>query len=190
MKLRLNKALSVMTALLFAAGSARFIAHYNLIEFPGAPFFAFVFVFLGSLFLSKKYEPVLHALFFLLSLVVAYKAARLKEPTHSTNFKEQKLNRLFVAAALLKSNRIIKGHYPKSLSELPEIPMHDEFYHLEYCIGDCPWPVPSKHESENEFWLRIISKNSRDKTKTVWYINDTFEIYSGSESTQDFNFHP
>jgi len=190
MKSRLNKAFAVMTALLFATGSARFIAHYNLVDFPGAPVFGFIFIFFGSLFLSKKYEPILHTLFFSISLIVAYKAIGLKERAHSTNLQEQKLNRLFVAAALLKSDRIIKGHYPKSLNELYAIPAHDEFLSLEYCIKDCPWPVPSGHKKQNDFWLRITSKNSRDKIKPVWYINDSFEIYSGSESTPDFELHP
>lgn len=190
MKSRLNKAFAVMTALLLAAGSARFIAHYNLVEFPGAPIFSFAFIFMSSLFLSKKYEPALHVLFFSLSLVIAYKAINLKERAHSINLQEQKLNRLFVAAALLKSDRIIKGHYPKSLNKLPDSLVHDKFLTLEYCTKDCPWLVPSGPEKQSEFWLRITSKNSRDKTKTVWYINDAFEVYSGSESTQDFEFYP
>lgn len=189
MKSRFYQALRLLSAFLLAAGAARFVSHYDLIAFSGAGLLSFVFIFFGALFLSKKYEPGMHFIFLSIALILAYKAAGLKKhrPTFAAN--EKNLNRLFVAASLLKSDKIITGHYPPNLKELTKF-ASDASFALDYCLRDCPWPVPFESGAQDGFWLRIRSKNSRDKAPTLWYINEDFDVYFGSESQSDFERYP
>lgn len=161
----------IVTAGLIAFACAHFVATYGLLSFPFAPIASGALGAAATWLFLRQGEPTITALAFLCALLVGYKAFNPK-PILVTSDKEAALiDGLFVDAARL--NLDIQDGTKSDLKKMPQA-----------CFPPvCDWPVPNNTAT---FWLRATHKKSRDRDMVVWYIDDSFNVYSLSRPDGPF----
>lgn len=173
--------LHTITAFCFACGVAVYIRHYHLLEFPHAPLLSFVFVFVGYMFLSRKYDPSLTVLFLVLSGFVFYRAISLPEKKSANKSREEIITqKLSVLCALVGDYKIRTGKLPKDLSELTPEFVCERGFTCHYCVKkDCAMSLTKENPGLYFIWMRDMSD---DKDKNIWYVDDSFRIFSRRDS--------
>lgn len=162
-----------VAALFLAAGTARFVHHYQLLDFSHAWLVCFMVVGAGYWLLARHYDPVLSYVFFGLAVMVFYQAVTLKTRKVTGQFSDdvviQKLNTL---AALTHYHKIRHGNYPASVHEMSDRLDLPRDYDFKFCFQGDLCGRYSKNASKP-----FIMVLERDKAENIWYIDEGFVIY-------------
>lgn len=161
----------IVTAGFIAFACAHFVATYELLSFPYASIASGALGATATWLFLRQGEPTITTIALLCASLVGYKALTLK-PILPTSDKEAVLiDNLFIDAARLHLD--IQEGVSFDVKKMPHA-----------CFPpDCPWPVP---DNTATFWLRDTHKKSRDRDTVVWYIDDSFNVYSLSRPDGPF----
>jgi hypothetical protein len=148
-----------LTALLFAVGTAKFIEHYQILEFPYAWLISFILVAVGYLFLSRKYDPSLSIVFFLASGFVGYQAMNLHMLKPQALSSEQlTLRKLYVLNAWVQRHQTMQGELPLSLKKATTKLESAEEYEVDFCLlDDCKKVLPDA--THQDYYVMVRPKD-------------------------------
>lgn len=156
-----------ITALLLAGSTFTALNRFSVLDFPAAPFAAAAVVFVSLLFLSRKYDPSLSAIFLGVALFTAYKVAGHKPQLLTQERPEY-------AAAKTLAVAVSEVHTASGVSDLKTIlkslPLTKPVILCEATECD--------DQSQAAFKVRFANDNN-DKT---WYMNDRFELFKRGEN--------
>lgn len=169
----IQRVLHLITALGFAWGVAVFVHRYDLLEFAYAPVLSSIFVFVGYLFLARKYDPSLTFVFLAAAIFVFYQAVTLSEKKVLPEpFEQVAARKLSVLASLVEEHRIRTGSLPHDLYEWRVKDEQDIFY----CVRtDCDPELTKENPSLYFIGMRDMSEGG---DPVFWYIDDAFRIFS------------
>lgn len=177
-----------LTALIMAFAVAQFMSHYQIVEFHLAAELSFIIVFIGYLFLSRKYDPSLTFIFLGVALFMGYKAMGI--PGHTTTAQAptdqilvQKLSSL---VALVKFDEIQKGQLPSSLEGLKMPLIETKDFQFQYCRQD---DSCSRSLGQSSFYI-IANKATKGDREKSWYIDDKFVITKKNQMGDNVRIFP
>lgn len=168
-----------ITGLFFAFGTALFIHHYHLIEFPYAATVSFGLVFISYLFLSKKYDSILSFVFLLVSLFVFYSGVKLprKDIAVATSLSEEQIkNKLMILASLVKTYHIDHGEWPESLNEAMAESVMVPDYEFYYCAKKACEPDLLKSGLRGlDDKLFVVTAKHKVGERQMWSIDESLK---------------
>lgn len=169
----IQRVLHLITALGFAWGVAAYVHRYDLLEFAYAPGLSSVFVFVGYLFLSRRYDPSLSVIFLVVAVFVFYQAVTLSEKKAVAEpFEKVAAQKLSVLASLVEEHRIRTGRLPNDLNKWIMQNGQDIFY----CVRkDCDPELTKENPGLYFIGMRdMLERGDPD----FWYIDDAFHVFS------------
>lgn len=169
-----------LTALLFAFAVGRCLYVYEIVTFDYAWVLGAVFVFVGFLFLSRKYDPTLSSVFLGAALFFAYQAYSISEnpAPASKPADEVAIERLTTLAARARLIQIDTGHLPASLADIQGQMRGGLGLELEYCrSGEACFERLGFIQSPHDFVIVARSKQAG----IAWYVDESLSVYKSDE---------
>lgn len=169
-----------LTAGMLAFAAFRVVSIFDLISFPFAPLIAAAVAFGGTLLLSRKYDPLLSCIFLVLALVIFFKAAAVRKTVPMVPpLEDLAVIKLHVLAALVKDASLRLDTLPATLPEMETKTLAGDRFTFGYCAGDsCVGSLASGSNAPDVFWIWATPLKGDDKPSPVWYIDESFQIYT------------
>lgn len=178
-----------ITAFFLGWGVARFVAHYHLLEFPGAPGICFGLFAISYLLLSQKYDLILSLIFFVLALGIFTQSWKIKPPAvFAETMDKIAIRQLSLITALTKAYQISHSRFPEKLEDLAILDLKPSPLTFSFCeTNSCAPHIKEGLAKETHFVITAFNK-SDDKSGQLWYINDSFEVFT--HSSPPWVIHP
>jgi len=166
-------------ALIFAFGVARFVEHFQLLEFAYGAVLSFIFVFLGTLLLARKYDLSLTYIFLAGALFIGYKAFSLtdKKQVVSDTSDQVVVEKLNSMAALVKYAEIERGNLPKTLIDVDASLIEAQDIRFEYCHENKVCLKDFLLQDHDSSFYIVAKQDLTENKQNIWYIDDEFIVY-------------
>jgi hypothetical protein len=173
--------LNPIIALFLGWGVARFVGHYHLLEFSGAPGICFGLFSLSYLLLSQKYDLILSLVFLVLALGIFTQSWKMKTPAAPVETTDKiAIRQLSLITVLTKAHQMTHGRFPEKLEDLMVRDLKPSPLNFSFCeINSCAPHLKEGLAKETHFIITAFNK-SDDKPGQLWYMTDSFEIFARS----------
>lgn len=158
-----------LTAVILSGSVGHFVHHFHLLDFSFAWLAAALVVLVGYFFLSRRYDPTLSVIFFVISLVVGYQALQLSNPVEAPQLALE--DRIENHLLLLESAKRINSVKNRSILSTKDFLVFSENVKFIDCgVNECQ----NLENDQRPLWQAVYSKNVNESE--VWSLTSAFKV--------------